>query len=489
MSRVRMILALVALGTMAGALPVQAQEPSDNRFTRSVALYLRQADDAANPEDKNRLYEQAIESAQEGLEDGSNPKLLMLLGRVYAALGRTAEAADVWDRAIDLYPPYEEELARDRQNAWVRSYNAAVNASRQGDNEAAVEHYKSADMIFQGRPEAKLNLGNLMAIQGEDEQAIEYLRGALEIMDSEDAEQLRERDPEAFDANRRAAVFNLAQVLARADRREEAVEAYQEYLEHSPEDMIALGNLGVVLSNLGRDEEVADLYGEALERDDLTAADYFRLGLGLFEAERYEQAQTAFEKSLDKNPYDRDARYNLANTVYARARAIQDELVEAGESPDAEQRAGLIEFYGALKEHADALAEVDPQNESIVALQAQAARSLSDLEEDQAASDALRAETSRILERRQSLAYAIDNVSMEVDGGYVIVTGTVVNINGTEGDPVTLHMVAVDESGAAVAEGDVTINLPAADATAEWEAEMQLSEEITPAGWRYEVAG
>jgi tetratricopeptide (TPR) repeat protein len=486
-----MILALVALGSMAGALPVQAQEePGDNRYTRSVALYLKQANEAPNAEDKNRLHEEAIASAQEGLaDDPSHAKLHMLLGRAYAALQRTEEAAEAWNRAIELYPPYEEELSRDRQNAWVRSYNAAVSASRQGDTQAALEHYKDADLVFDGRPEAKLNLGNLMAAEGRDEEAIEYLEGALEVMDSEEGQALRETDPEAFDNNRRAAVFNLAQVLAHADRREEAVAAYEEYLEDKPEDMTALGNLGVVLNQLGREDEVAALYGEALERDDLKAEEYFRLGLGLFGAERYEQAQSAFTKALERNPYDRDTRYNLANTIYARARMIQDALIEAGGSPDAEQRAALIAYYTELKEHADELRAMDPQNEAVLALAAQASRSLSDLEQDKAASDAMRQETSLILEARQNLAFAIDQVSMEVDGNYVIISGSVTNLAGTEGQPVTLHLVAVDEDGATVAEGDATLGLPATDASAEWEAELQLAGEVTPAGWRYEVAG
>lgn len=489
MSRVRMILALAALGSMAGVLPAQAQEPSDNRYTRSVALYMSQANQAPTQEAKNRLYQQGIESAQEGLaDDASNPKLHMLLGRAYALLGRTAEAAEAWDRAIELYPPYEEELATDRQNAWIRSYNAAVSASRQGDMEVAERHFRDATLVFDGRYEAKLNLGNLMATLERDEEAIQYLEETLAFMESDKAEPMRERDEDAFENNRRAAVFNLAQVLARAGREEDAVTAYETYLADNPDDMTALGNLGVVLNQLGRAEEVADLYGAALERDDLESEEYFRLGLGLFAAQRYDQARTAFARALELNPYSRDARYNLANSVYALARGIQDELVEAGGSPDPETRARLVELYGELREHTGALREIDPQSEDVLALAAQASRSLSDLEEDQAASDELRGETSRILEARQGLGWAIDDVEMEVDGSYVIVSGSVVNIDGTEGQPVTLRVTAVAADGAALAQGDVTITLPAVDATSAWEAELQMGAEATPAGWRYEVA-
>jgi tetratricopeptide (TPR) repeat protein len=487
MSRVRTILALVALGTMAGALPASAQKPSDNRFTRGVALYLSQAAQAPTPADKERLYEQGVELAQEGLaENQSNPKLYMLLGRAYAALSRTGEAADAWDRALELYPEYEEELARDRQNAWIRSYNAGVTAAQQGDMEAAEEHYAQADRVFGDRPEAKLNLGTLMASQGRDEEAISYFESALEIMNSEVGERLKELDEEAFESNRRAAVFNLAQVLARAGREEEAVEAYRAHLENSPQDMTAIGNLGVVLSQLGRTDEVAELYGGALDRDDLEADDYFRLGVGLFAAERYEEAHTAFAKSLERNPHSRDARYNMANSIYAQARSLEDGLVEAGESPEGETREKLVGYYTELREHTSRLREIDPNHEGILALSAQAARSLSDLAPSGSA-DAERQSTADLLQARQDLVFAVDDVDMVLDDDFVIVSGTVTNLAGAGGDPVTLRLTVVDEEGVELATEDVAVTLPAADASTEWEVELRVAEGAAPAGWRYEV--
>lgn len=487
MSRVRMILALVALGAMAGAAPASAQEPSDNRFTRGVALYLAQAGQAANTEDKQKLYEQAVELAEEGLaEDATNPKLYLLIGRAYAALSRTGEAADAWDRAIEIYPEYEEELERDRQNAWIRSYNAGVTAVQQGDMAAAEEHYKQADRAFQARPEAKLNLGTLMASQGRDEEAIPYFEEALEIMNSEAGERLKERDEEAFEANRRAAVFNLAQVLARAGREEEAAEAYRVYLETSPEDITAVADLGVVLNQLGRTDEVADLYGDALEREDLTADDYFRLGIGLFGAERYDKAQTAFARSLERNPHSRNTRYNMANSIYAHARSIEDGIVAAGESAQGETREQLLELYSDLREQTDALREMDPNHEGILALAAQAARSLSDLESEPAAAE-LRQETADLLQARQDLVFGVDEVELAVDEGSAVVTGNVTNLKGTEGDAVTLRLTVLDAEGVEVAADDVTLTLPAVDATTRWEAELQVPDAAVPVAWRYEV--
>ncbi|MEN8374433.1 MAG: tetratricopeptide repeat protein [Gemmatimonadota bacterium] len=489
MSRVRMILTLVALGSMVGALPASAQKPSDNRYTRGVALYISQARQKANPDDKKKLFQQAIDLAQDGMSaNANNPRLYLLLGRAYAELNQVGEAAGAWDRAIELYPEYEEELSTDRHNAWVRAYNAGATASQQGDMETAEAHYRGADKVFQGRPEAKLNLGTMLAAEGEDEESVTFFQGALEIMDGPEGEKLREANEEAFDNNRRVAVFNMAQVLARSDRGEEAVQAYRDYLEINPEDMTALGNLGVVLGQLGQTDEVAELYAGALERDDLSGDEYFRLGVGLFGAERYEEARTAFAKSLDKNPHSRDTRYNMANSVYALARAIEERLVEAGAAPEGDDRDDLATYYGELREQAGALREMDPYNENILALAAQAVRSLSDLEADEAAADALRQETANILERRAGLAFSVEGVDMEVDDDFVILSGTAVNIAGAEGDPATLRFVVVDEDGVELTTGEVALTLPAEDGSTPWELELPFDSETRPAGWRYEVA-
>jgi tetratricopeptide (TPR) repeat protein len=86
--------------------------------------------------------------------------------------------------------------------------------------------------------------------------------------------------------------------------------------------------------------------------DSLDTSDLMAVGVAAFNAENYPKADTAFSKTVSRNPWSRDARYNLANTYFAMKN--NEKLIEQ-----------------AIK-----LLEIEPMNEDALRLLGQGQRGL-----------------------------------------------------------------------------------------------------------------
>lgn len=109
--------------------------------------------------------------------------------------------------------------------------------------------------------------------------------------------------------------FNRALTLARMDRTEEAIAAYQRGLGLRPNDPTALAHLGELLAKQGRftEAEAAYLRAAALTpHPDL----FNSLGIALAEQQRFHEAAEAFRRALALDPNHADAQANL-NTALA----------------------------------------------------------------------------------------------------------------------------------------------------------------------------
>ncbi len=344
------------------ALP-EGEPPRDNEHTTEAEIFLFQAQQA-DGDDAREIYEQVLESAYAGIEaDPENAQSYFQAGLAYLGLGQIEDAGAMLDQAEEIYPRYVINTDLHREEAWIDAYNAGVE-HLPGDPEAARPHLERAHMIFQGRPEAALQLAEIYDTMGRSEEAIDLYAQAVEVStgpraDAVEDEELRELWAAALEIAR----HNQARLLFDAGRYSEAAQVYEAITEENPDDLLALGNLASALLAAGETARANALYDELLERDDLSVQDYISIGVGLYDADDLEQAARAFQRGHEMAPNHRDALYNYAQALYLSDQT--DELL-----PVAERLVALdTHNENARLFLTQALVEADRQDEAINVLE------------------------------------------------------------------------------------------------------------------------
>jgi tetratricopeptide (TPR) repeat protein len=217
-----------------------------------------------------------------------------VLGNSYSALGRSADAERALHRANRLraYASYADPLV-----------------------DALVRESRNSTFLLQQAAEAN-DFGNVAWD--------EYVtRRALE-----------------FDGNNADAAYKLGSILRGLGRYGEALELFRRYLQIAPNDFQGLGQMGSCLTDLGRFAEAEPLLRQAQEGLD-NGVSHYNLGLLLTRLGRLREAVSEYERALDRDPEDVDARSNLATVLV---------------------RQGKLD--GATRQLARAL-EIDPDNASV----------------------------------------------------------------------------------------------------------------------------
>ncbi|HWV57192.1 MAG TPA: tetratricopeptide repeat protein [Longimicrobiales bacterium] len=495
------MVAVVSLLSFARPLDAR-QRPTDDVYTRTIALNLAQARSARNEESRNRLYALALEAAREGMERSpGNPRVWLLAGQAHVAVAAIsppeeaaslfATAADAFSRAVAMYPDYEEEVTRERANAWVQAYNAAVTAQNRGEIELAILHFERADTIFQGRPEARFYLGQLYHSTGDLDRSIDAYRGALEILARLEALPAAARTAAGGGMNAveraemtAAATFNLAQVLASAGREEEAAEVYRQVLERDPGDLLARMNLATILSRLGHHEEAAEHYSVLLNRNDLYATDLFTIGVGLFQAGDTEAAYRAFGMARELNPYMRDALINELSIGYQYA--TERMALLAAESDGGARDETASELAALLRDLVDVAAQltaIDPLNRTTRGLEQRIHLGLAQFETDPARVDSLESVARQIEREVNGWQYHVTDLRSASSGRAIEVQGRVENLSGEAGQAVSLRFTFYGINGLELGTRDVAVTLPAAPDAAGFTVEHQANLEIAGFGY------
>jgi tetratricopeptide (TPR) repeat protein len=534
---------LAALGLLAplafpGALRAQNCNASDVH-TRSVALNMRQAQTNSNAQTRARLYREALEAANRGMEAApGNPQIWLLGGQANIQVGNTAEpqqalelytAADrAFTRAMEMCPQdFAEEITRDRNNAWTQAYNAGITAQNRGEDALAILHLERAEVISRGRPEPRFYLGQLYHRTGDTDKAIASYQTALELLLAPapgGAQGARAggaaaggrggagaggrggglaglggrggfggagagMNPAERQQMAQAAAFNLAQIFSSTSRFEEAVEAYRRLIQVDPTNVAARMNLAVTLSRLNRHDEAAEIYVSLLADDSLDAYDLFTMGVGLFQASMYELAAQAFEKAGAKNPHMRDAPWYALQTSYQLLDGLEKAHTEAAEADKTAAAEKLHNFLTHLAEVGDKVLALDPLNRNAAIMQARAFQGLMNM----ATEDAVKIQWSEKLQDRIHLAqegmtFFVPTLRSGGNDRVQRIQGRLENATHAAGENVTLRFSFVGENGAVLGTRDVTIAVPAegAEHAANFELEYQ-SESATIAGWKYEV--
>ena len=148
--------------------------------------------------------------------------------------------------SIDGYAPIQTSYWRNDESLWAHALNCTSGnyiahndlgyvLAAQGRTAEAIEHYQKALEINPHSAEAHLNWGILLARQGRTAEAIEHYQKALEI------------DPDYADADN-----NLGTVFLNQGRLDEAAEYCHRALEANPSFAEAHNNLGILLAKQGR---------------------------------------------------------------------------------------------------------------------------------------------------------------------------------------------------------------------------------------------
>lgn len=271
------------------------------------------------------------------------------LARVYLMQGDVGGVDSTLRKAQELQPQCEIDIDQIRQNNWAQLANAGLEVQKAGNIDGAIVLFRDADRLFAGMPHVASNLGVLFANAGKDDSAAVYFAKAMKIAAAGDTSMIGDRNSNAL---------NLALMYQRLDRHQEAVTTLQQYLGWEPKNMDARKALSQSLRAAGMASSADSLenamVGEMSKQnlDSLDTQDILAIGVAAFNAQRYADAATAFDKAVSRNPYSRDAVYNLANAYLA------------------------LKDNENLVKTATKLIELEPMNEDVYRLQGQGYKGL-----------------------------------------------------------------------------------------------------------------
>ncbi len=442
------------VASVAKAMGVRYVEPTcDLKYghflVSSAATYLKSGIEASDPVKTETLLQNSVNTATKAIveaDQGENGAAWYLMGRSYLQLGDIAGADSAFTKATEYAPQCSEDIKAWRQRAWLPLMNPATKFSQEGNADSALVLYRLAATISRSMPQGFYNMGVLFANMGQTDSALAYFKKAQAVAAA---------NPKDFAKDRNAATFNLAAMYQRAGDHALAVEELEKYVGWDPNDTDAKRALATSLRALGKNEEAAALDKEVLAAaaasGTMSTGDMMSMGINFFNDKKFAEAADAFRQVLAKQPYSRDAMYNLANAYYA---------LEQGDS-----------LVGTARK----LVEMEPLNEDSRKLLAQGFR--------------LQADTASLINTVTELVAMPTSVSVERFAGRaggVTLGGTAVGRQTESATPapktITVEFLAAD--GSVVTTKDVEIPALEPGVKFEWSADGD-GEAIV--GWRYKV--
>jgi tetratricopeptide (TPR) repeat protein len=251
---------------------------------------------------KQEKYEQAREQLELAVKEiPTNAEAHYHLGRVRGIQGEYAAMADAFDKAQELSSKYDVQIEEERLHYWSRIYNSGVHAAsgQDPDLRTARSHFATAVRVLPKHLKAWRNLA-----------AIDYQLGEIDAA-VEEFEHVVTEAPDDTSTYRMLGVIYLG-----LQRHDDAVRCFQEVLAVG-EHRGALINLATTFVQQDRPEEARQVLQRAIEQDSECFECHYNLGNLLWSAEEFPAAREQFEKAVELNAADVDARFNLAVTYLA----------------------------------------------------------------------------------------------------------------------------------------------------------------------------
>jgi tetratricopeptide (TPR) repeat protein len=416
----------------AGTVLAQGERPRETNDTREAerSLEAAAAAEATNAAEAGVQYQQALQSAQAAIAaDATNPLAHRLAGLASLGLEDYDASAQHFDRAQELRPIYELELAAVREQAFIDLYQEASPFLEQAAYEQAAAVLENAQTMYPDRPEALITLAQLYAQMRNHDLALERIEQATAFFASDRITEVDAETAAAWQEQAATLPMMRGQVLVDAGRFEEALPIYQQMADANPADLTVTQDLAVILMQMGRTDEALGVYSSLMGRPGLASQDLYRIGIGFYQASDYTRAAEAFGRSVEASRMDRDA-------LEMWARSLQ-----------------LDSAYTAVPAVAERWIALDPASQIGITVLAQAVN---------ATGDAQRA--GEIIRGVEALPVTVGDLELRrlVEGG-AQVSGSVTNRTLAPGSNVTLTFTFYSESGAQVgtATQRVTVGTPA----------------------------
>jgi tetratricopeptide (TPR) repeat protein len=285
----------------------------------SGATYLKTGIETAIPANRARALSSGQKVLLEAIQQNGqekNPAAWYYLGRIYLQQGDIVGADTAFTKAEALGPASKKDITDVRYGAWVPLVNAGINFAKAQKNDSALALYRQANTIYRDKPSGFLAAAVILATNKIDDSAVVYFQKAADIAAAANMTE-----------DRNQATFNLAAVLQRQNRNDEAIATLERYLGWVPGDVEAKKALAALYRTTGKTDKAKVLEQELLATPGAGAGagggaavgteDVNNIGVNLYNEKKYPEAAAAFEKAVAAEPYNRDALSNLSNTYLA----------------------------------------------------------------------------------------------------------------------------------------------------------------------------
>jgi tetratricopeptide (TPR) repeat protein len=356
-------------------------------------------------------------------------------------LAAADSAFDAVERAV---PGCAAETNDYRRPAWAPLVNAAAELVNNDQLDSAEKIIKRADVIYQGSPHTSYFSAIIAQKRNDLPGAIAANKRTLDMITAEQAAK-----DEGAGQIRNQVMYNYAVLLsAQADREtgeqqkataRTAAAAYKTFLETYPNDEQRTGaqaGMGRMMAILGDTAAVASVFSEMVaDPSKYTDSQLLEGGTNAFNAGRFDAAAKLFEAVLQRNPYYRDALFNLANTYWSQ------------------------KDWTKMMPVAQRLSQVDPHNEDAWQLLAIAYKGRGDVakaSKNLALERAMYDTAVKHVEKKNALGSKVAFTQFSHDGAKHTLRGTVENTSA-KAATYTIRFEFLDKDGKPVAAKEVTV--------------------------------
>lgn len=361
-----------------------------------------------------------------------------------ATIDLLTAADSTFDALEHAAPGCAGETSDYRRPAWAPLVNAAAELINSDQVDSAEKLIKRADVIYLGSPHTAYFSAIIAQKRNDLSGAIAANKRTLDMITPEQAAK-----DEGTAQIRNQVMYNYAVLLAAqadmqsGDQQKEtarkAVAAYKTFLEAYPTDeqrTNAQAGMGRMLAALGDTAAVATVFSEMLaDPSKYTDTQLLEGGTNAFNASRFEAAAKLFDAVLQRNPYYRDALFNLANTYWSQNQ------------------------WDKMMPVAQRLSQVDPNNPDAWQLLAIAYKGRGDVAKaakNLALERAMYDTAVKHVERKNALMSRVAFTQFSHDGPRHVLRGTVENVSAKPAT-YTVRFEFLDKDGKAVAAKEVTV--------------------------------